>query len=140
MRKAIRRGDLFYADLDPVVGSEQGGIRPVLVIQNDVGNHFSPTVVAAAITSRKAKNSLPTHILLENVPGLAPTSLLLLEQLRTIDRKRLRGYIGRISKEKMLEVDAALAISIGIGYPKRKEDSQCMKMTVVCSLPEMPAD
>ena len=67
MRKAIRRGDLFYADLNPVVGSEQGGIRPVLVIQNDVGNHFSPTVVAAAITSRKAKNSLPTHILLENV-------------------------------------------------------------------------
>ena len=122
MRKAIRRGDLFYADLNPVIGSEQGGIRPVLVIQNDVGNHFSPTVVAAAITSRKAKNSLPTHILLENVPGLAPTSLLLLEQLRTIDRKRLRGYIGRISKEKMLEVDAALAISIGIGYPKRKSN------------------
>lgn len=120
MRKAIRRGDLFYADLNPVVGSEQGGIRPVLVIQNDVGNHFSPTVVASAITSRKAKNSLPTHILLENVPGLAPTSLLLLEQLRTIDRKRLRGYIGRISKEKMLEVDAALAISIGIGYPNER--------------------
>ena len=120
MRKAIRRGDLFYADLNPVVGSEQGGIRPVLVIQNDVGNHFSPTVVAAAITSRKAKNSLPTPILLENVPGLAPTSLLLLEQLRTIDRKRLRGYIGRISKEKMLEVDAALAISIGIGYPNER--------------------
>lgn len=120
MRKAIRRGDLFYADLNPVVGSEQGGIRPVLVIQNDVGNHFSPTVVAAAITSRKAKNSLPTHTLLENVPGLAPTSLLLLEQLRTIDRKRLRGYIGRISKEKMLEVDAALAISIGIGYPNER--------------------
>ena len=120
MRKAIRRGDLFYADLNPVVGSEQGGIRPVLVIQYDVGNHFSPTVVAAAITSRKAKNSLPTHILLENVPGLAPTSLLLLEQLRTIDRKRLRGYIGRISKEKMLEIDAALAISIGIGYPNER--------------------
>ena len=120
MRKAIRRGDLFYADLNPVIGSEQGGIRPVLVIQNDVGNHFSPTVVAAAITSRKAKNSLPTHILLENVPGLAPTSLLLLEQLRTIDRKRLRGYIGRISKEKMLEVDAGLAISIGIGYPHER--------------------
>ena len=114
------RSVLIYADLNPVVGSEQGGIRPVLVIQNDVGNHFSPTVVAAAITSRKAKNSLPTHILLENVPGLAPTSLLLLEQLRTIDRKRLRGYIGRISKEKMLEVDAALAISIGIGYPNER--------------------
>ena len=120
MRKAIRRGDLFYADLNPVVGSEQGGSRPVLVIQNDVGNYFSPTVVAAAITSRKAKNSLPTHILLENVPGLAPTSLLLLEQLRTIDRQRLRGYIGRISKEKMLEIDAALAISIGIGYPNER--------------------
>ena len=119
-RKAIRRGALFYADLNPVVGSEQSGIRPVLILQNDVGNHFSPTVVAAAITSRKAKNSLPTHILLENVPGLAPTSLLLLEQLRTIDRKRLRGYIGRISKEKMLEVDAALAISIGIGYPNER--------------------
>ena len=116
----VHRGEVFYADLSPVVGSEQGGIRPVLVIQNDVGNHFSPTVVAAAITSRKAKNSLPTHILLENVPGLAPTSLLLLEQLRTIDRKRLRGYIGRISKEKMLEVDAALAISIGIGYPTER--------------------
>ena len=120
MRKAIRRGDLFYADLNPVVGSEQGGIRPVLIVQNNVGNHFSPTVVAAAITSRKAKNSLPTHILLENVPGLAPTSLLLLEQLRTIDRKRLRGYIGRISKEKMLEIDAALAISVGIGYPNER--------------------
>lgn len=140
MRKAIRRGDLFYADLNPVVGSEQGGIRPVLVIQNDVGNHFSPTVVAAVITSRKAKNSLPTHILLENVPGLVPTSLLLLEQLRTIDRKRLHSYIGRISKEKMLEVDAALAISIGIGYPSEKEDSQCMKMTAAYSLPEMPTD
>ena len=120
MRKAIRRGDLVYADLDPVVGSEQGGIRPVLVIQNDVGNYFSPTVVAAAITSRKAKNSLPTHILLENVPGNAPTSLLLLEQQRTIDRKRIRGYIGRISKEKMLEVDTALAISMGIGYPNER--------------------
>ena len=114
-QKAIRRGALFYADLNPVVGSEQGGIRPVLILQNNVGNHFSPTVVAAAITSRKAKNSLPTHVLLENVPGLAPTSLLLLEQLRTIDRKRLRGYIGCINKEKMLEVNAALAISVGIG-------------------------
>lgn len=120
MRKAIRRGDLFYADLNPVVGSEQGGIRPVLIVQNNVGNHFSPTVVAAAITSRKAKSSLPTHILLEDVPGLAPTSLMLLEQLRTIDRKRLRGYIGRISEEKMLEVDAALAVSIGIGFPNER--------------------
>lgn len=114
-QKAIRRGALFYADLDPVVGSEQGGTRPILILQNDVGNYFSPTVVAAAITSRRDKTHLPTHVLLEDVPGLAPTSLLLLEQLRTIDRKRLRGYIGCINKEKMLEVNAALAISVGIG-------------------------
>lgn len=114
MRKAIRRGDLFYADLNPVIGSEQGGTRPILVIQNNVGNHFSPTIVVAAITSRKVKSSLPTHILLENVPGLAPTSLLLLEQLRTIDRKRLCGDIERISKGKMLKVDAVLVISINL--------------------------
>ena len=140
MRKAIRRGDLFYADLNPVVGSEQGGIRPVLVIQNDVGNYFSPTVVAAAITSRKAKNSLPTHILLENVPGLAPTSLLLLEQLRTIDRKRLRGYIGHISKEKNAGGRCCPGNQHRHRIPQQKEDSQCMKMTVAYSLPEMPTD
>lgn len=81
---------------------------------------YEENTLDKSLLSRKAKNSLPTHILLENVPGLAPTSLLLLEQLRTIDRKRLRGYIGRISKEKMLEVDAALAISIGIGYPNER--------------------
>ena len=113
-RKAIRRGALFYADLDPVVGSEQGGTRPILILQNDVGNYFSPTVVAAAITSRRDKTHLPTHVLLDHVPGLAPTSLLLLEQIRTVDRRRLRGYIGQISKEKMREVDNALSISLGI--------------------------
>ncbi len=113
-RKAIRRGALFYADLDPVVGSEQGGTRPILILQNDVGNYFSPTVVAAAITSRRDKTNLPTHVLLDDVPGIAPTSLLLLEQIRTVDRRRLRGYIGQISKEKMREVDNALSISLGI--------------------------
>ena len=112
-QKAIRRGALFYADLDPVVGSEQGGTRPILILQNDVGNYFSPTVVAA-ITSRRDKTHLPTHVLLEDVPGLAPTSLLLLEQIRTVDRRRLRGYIGQISKKKMKEIDAALAISVGL--------------------------
>lgn len=112
-RKAIRRGALFYADLDPVVGSEQGGTRPILILQNDVGNYFSPTVVAA-ITSRRDKTHLPTHVLLEDVPGLAPTSLLLLEQIRTVDRRRLRGYIGQISKKKMKEIDTALAISVGL--------------------------
>ena len=110
-RKAIRRGALFYADLDPVIGSEQGGTRPILILQNDVGNYFSPTVVAAAITSRRDKTHLPTHVLLEDVPGLA---LLLLEQIRTVDRRRLRGYIGQISKKKMKEIDTALAISVGL--------------------------
>lgn len=105
---------LFYADLDPVIGSEQGGTRPILILQNDVGNYFSPTVVAAAITSRRDKTHLPTHVLLEDVPGLAPTSLLLLEQIRTVDRRRLRGYIGQISKKKMKEIDTALAISVGL--------------------------
>ena len=138
MRKAIRRGDLFYADLNPVVGSEQGA--SACPVSNDVGNHFSPTVVAAAITSRKAKNSLPTHILLENVPGLAPTSLLLLEQLRTIDRKRLRGYIGRISKEKNAGGRCSPGNQHRHRIPQRKEDSQCMKMTAAYSLPEMPTD
>ena len=95
-RKAIRRGALFYADLDPVVGSEQGGTRPILILQNDVGNYFSPTVVAAAITSRRDKTHLPTHQLFEDVPRLAPTSLLLLEQMRTDDRRRVGGYIGYI--------------------------------------------
>ena len=100
-RKAIRRGALFYADLDPVVGSEQGGTRPILILQNDVGNYFSPTVVAAAITSRRDKTHLPTHVLL-------------LEQIRTVDRRRLRGYIGQINKKKMKEIDTALAISVGL--------------------------
>ena len=113
-RKAIRRGALFYADLDPVVGSEQGGTRPILILQNNVGSYFSPTVVAAAITSRRDKTHLPTHVLLDDVPGLAPTSLLLLEQIRTVDRRRLRGYIGQISKKKMKEIDTALAISVGL--------------------------
>ena len=119
-RKAIRRGTLFYADLDPVVGSEQGGTRPVLVLQNNVGNSFSPTVVTAAITSRRDKTNLPTHVSLENVPGLAPTSLLLLEQIRTVDRRRLRGYIGHISREKMKEIDKAISVSLGIKTTKER--------------------
>ena len=113
-QKAIRRGALCYADLDPGVGSEQGGMRPILILQNDVGNYFRRTVVAAAITSRRDNTHLPTHVLLEDVPGLAPTSLLLLEQIRTVDRRRLRGYIGQISKKKMKEIDTALAISVGL--------------------------
>lgn len=113
-QRTIQRGDIFYADLNPVIGSEQGGIRPVLILQNNTGNHFSPTVIAAAITSRKDKANLPTHILLQNIPGLLPVSMLLLEQIRTVDHRRLRGYIGQLGKEKMKEIDVALAISVGL--------------------------
>ena len=93
----IRRGDIYYADLSPVVGSEQGGIRPVLIVQNDVGNRFSPTVIAAAITSQKDKARLPTHIQVDSVgSGLAKDSIVLLEQIRTIDKKRLKEHMGRL--------------------------------------------
>lgn len=112
---AIRRGDIFYADLSPVVGSEQGGLRPVLIIQNDVGNKYSPTVIAAAITSRMSKTRLPTHI---DVPadraGLARDSVILLEQIRTLDKHRLRERIGHLDDVQMREVNTALAVSCGL--------------------------
>lgn len=112
----IRRGDIFYADLSPVVGSEQGGIRPVLIVQNDIGNRFSPTVIAAAITSQKAKANLPTHISLnaEN-SGLARDSVVLLEQIRTIDKRRLKERMGRLDDHSMSLVNEALSISFGLG-------------------------
>lgn len=112
----IRRGDIFYADLSPVVGSEQGGIRPVLIVQNDIGNRFSPTVIAAAITSQKAKANLPTHISLnaEN-SGLARDSVVLLEQIRTIDKRRLKERMGRLDDNSMTLVNEALSISFGLG-------------------------
>ncbi len=115
MKRELKRGDLYYANLDPVIGSEQGGTRPVLIIQNNVGNKFSPTtIVVAAITSRTGKAKLPTHVPLSNVPGLDKNSTLLLEQLRTIDRSRLRGYVGTASSETMKEVDQALEVSLGL--------------------------
>lgn len=110
----IKRGDLYYADLNPVIGSEQGGIRPVLVVQNNTGNRFSHTTIVVAITGNTEKTSLPTHVRLESVPGLERNSLLLLEQIRTIDRKRLKEYIGTLGKTNMDEVDAALSISVGL--------------------------
>lgn len=111
----IKRGDIFYADLSPVVGSEQGGVRPVLIIQNDVGNRFSPTVIAAAITSQHAKANLPTHIHLNaNGSGLAKDSVVLLEQIRTIDKKRLKEKMGCLDYLSMNEVDQALFISFGL--------------------------
>ena len=111
----IRRGDIFYADLSPVVGSEQGGIRPVLIVQNDVGNRFSPTVIAAAITSQKDKARLPTHIQLNSTgSGLAKDSIVLLEQIRTIDKRRLTAHMGRVTEELMNKVDNAIAVSFGL--------------------------
>ena len=111
----ILRGDLYYADLTPVTGSEQGGIRPVLMIQNDMGNRFSPTVIVAAVTSRQDQHPLPTHVPISpNHCGLKEHSVVLLEQIRTIDRVRLREYIGRLTEEDMEQVDHALRISIGL--------------------------
>lgn len=110
----IRRGDIFYADLSPVIGSEQGGIRPVLIIQNDIGNKYSPTVIVAAITSQINKAKLPTHIEISQEYGLAKDSVILLEQVRTIDRKRLREKIGHLDDELMSRVSEALTISFGL--------------------------
>lgn len=111
----IRKGDIYYADLTPVVGSEQGGVRPVLIIQNNMGNRFSPTVIAAAITSRQRKRALPTHIRLgDELQGLHDNSMVLLEQVRTIDRARLKEYIGRLNTNTMNEIDHAIAVSFGL--------------------------
>ena len=111
----VRRGDIYYADLSPVVGSEQGGVRPVLIVQNDIGNRFSPTVIAAAITSQRAKAKLPTHIMLNaEKTGLARDSIVLLEQIRTIDKHRLKERMGRLDNRAMSEVNQALSISFGL--------------------------
>ncbi len=111
----VKKGDLFFADLSPVVGSEQGGVRPVLVVQNDVGNKYSPTIIVAAVTSQTAKAKLPTHVeLTASQGGLSKNSVVLLEQLRTIDKQRLKERIGSLSDSQMPIVDAALGISLGI--------------------------
>mgnify|MGYP000027900985 CR=1 FL=1 len=112
----IRRGDIYYADLSPVVGSEQGGVRPVLIVQNDVGNRFSPTVIAAAITSQKEKSKLPTHIELHSQEcGLSRDSVVLLEQIRTIDKRRLKEKMGKLDESSMQKIDHALSVSFGLG-------------------------
>ena len=113
---SVKRGDIYYADLSPVVGSEQGGIRPVLIIQNDTGNRYSPTVIAAAITSQTGKARLPTHIDLpvDQSCGLSRNSIILLEQVRTLDKKRLRERMGRVDSAVMEKVDAAIAVSFGL--------------------------
>ena len=111
----VKRGDIYYADLSPVVGSEQGGLRPVLIVQNDTGNRHSPTVIAAAITSQTGKARLPTHIELEAKScGLSRDSVILLEQIRTIDKSRLRERMGKLDEPVMNQVDDAIAVSFGL--------------------------
>ena len=111
----VRRGDIYYADLSPVVGSEQGGLRPVLIIQNDVGNRYSPTVIAAAITSKMDKTKLPTHIdVFAEKVGLAKNSVILLEQVRTLDKRRLKEKMGHLDDEVMSAVNSAIAVSFGL--------------------------
>ena len=113
---SVKRGDIYYADLSPVVGSEQGGLRPVLIIQNDVGNRYSPTVIAAAITSRMGKTKLPTHIdITADKVGLAKDSIVLLEQIRTLDKRRLKEKMGHLDDNMMNAVNAAIAVSFGLG-------------------------
>lgn len=111
----IKRGDIFFADLSPVVGSEQGGVRPVVVVQNDIGNKYSPTIIIAAITSQLHKAKLPTHIgITAETFGLPKNSVILLEQLRTIDKKRLREKIGVFDNKTMMKIDEGLKISLGL--------------------------
>lgn len=111
----VKRGDIYYADLRPVVGSEQGGVRPVLIVQNDVGNQFSPTVIAAAITSRTDKTPLPTHIFVDaKNSGLQKDSVVLLEQVRTLDKRRLRTRMGALNEKDMEHIDYAIFVSFGL--------------------------
>ena len=122
---SVRRGDIFYADLSPVVGSEQGGLRPVLIIQNDVGNRYSPTVIAAAITSRMGKTKLPTHIdIYADRVGLSKDSVILLEQIRTLDKRRLREKMGHLDEAVMEEVNNAIAVSFGLHEGIRRGDGE----------------
>lgn len=109
----IKRGEIYFADLSPVVGSEQDGVRPVLILQNDMGNRYSPTTMVAAITGRKTKTDLPTHVRI-SVTGLKSESIVLLEQIRTIDKSRLGEYVGKLSKNDMGRIDHAIIVSLGI--------------------------
>ncbi len=113
--KEIKRGEIYYADLNPVVGSEQGGVRPVLILQNDMGNKYSPTTVVAAITSRKTKSKLPTHVEIK-FEGLPKDSTVLLEQIKTIDKIRLQEFVGTLDLKQMGDVDFAIVVSLGIKY------------------------
>ncbi len=127
MNTVVKRGDIYYADLSPVVGSEQGGLRPVLIIQNDIGNRYSPTVIAAAITSRMSKTHLPTHIdIYADKVGLAKDSVILLEQVRTLDKRRLKEKMGHLDPAMMDQVNTAIAISFGLGDARQDAAARAM--------------
>ncbi len=134
----IKRGDIYYADLSPVVGSEQGGLRPVLIIQNDVGNRYSPTVIAAAITSKMSKTRLPTHIdVYADKVGLAKNSVILLEQIRTLDKRRLKEKMGHLDDDIMNEVNSAIVVSFGLA-PNPVEEASTHELTaspLIASIP-----
>ena len=116
--REIKRGDIYHADLNPIFGSEQGGYRPVLIIQNNIGNKYSPTVIVAAITSQP-KTKLPTHVPLQGIDGLEKHSVVLLEQVRTIDKRRLDNYVGTLDRQQMVKVDRALCSSTGVKSPDK---------------------
>ena len=136
MKKTVRRGDIFYADLNPVVGSEQGDNRPVLIVQNEKGNIYSPTVVIVPITCNLNKKPLPTHTIIPKLCGLAGDSLALVEQIRTIDRSRLGEYIGRIDGKVQKEVDDALAVCVGID----KKAAKKAEILTLCLCPRCESD
>ena len=119
--KQCFRGEIYYADLSPAIGSEQCGLRPVLIIQNNVGNRFSPSVIVAAITSRQTKAKIPTHVRVDMEAGLCRNSYILLEQIRTLDKTRLQEYVGTLAEETTRQVNAALTISIG-DYPSERRE------------------
>ena len=136
----IKRGDIYYADLSPVVGSEQGGVRPVLIVQNDVGNKFSPTVIAAAITSQRDKTNLPTHIKVDaDGCGLSKDSIVLLEQVRTIDKQRLKEKMGHLDDAMMNHVNTAIAISFGLGTAQQDAANRAAMQRVPAYTPRTPA-
>lgn len=137
---SVRRGDIYYADLSPVVGSEQGGLRPVLIIQNDIGNKYSPTVIAAAITSRMSKTRLPTHIdIYADRVGLAKDSVILLEQIRTLDKRRLKEKMGHLDEEMMDHVNTAIAISFGLGDARQDAEARARMQEMPAYTPQQGA-
>lgn len=138
---SVKRGDIYYADLSPVIGSEQGGLRPVLIIQNDVGNRYSPTVIAAAITSRMGKTRLPTHIdIYADKVGLAKDSVILLEQIRTLDKQRLKEKMGHLDDGMMNEVNNAIAVSFGLGgVPTQASAEQTVQTSPAVAASDVPS-